>query len=238
MVEMARQLTLPIGLKRRTRLDRFIVGPNAPALAAVGESIKGEGEPLIYLWGRAATGKSHLLLGAAAEIAEQGGTPAYLPLRDAETLDPAMLDGLERMALVCLDDIESIAGQAAWEEGLFDLFNRLRAASVPLLVSAAQPPTELPLTLPDLASRLTWGATFHLAPLDDNERRTILIDAARELGMTLPRASAEFLLRHYSRDPHRLIAFLDRLDAATLAAQHRPTIPFIKRLLEAPETAD
>jgi DnaA family protein len=231
MAAASGQLPLAIGLKRRTRLSRFIAGSNAASVAALEASLAGQGEQLIYLWGRAGTGKSHLLLGAASRIAGQGGAPAYLPMREVAQMAPAMLEDLERMDLVCVDDIHRVAGMPEWQEGLFDLFNRLRAATVPLLVSADAPPPELPLALSDLRSRLAWGASFHLRPLDDGEKRKVLVNAARELGMTLSEQSADFLLRHYSRDLRRLSAFLDRLDTATLEAQRRPTLPFIKGLI-------
>ncbi len=41
---------------------------------------------------------------------------------------------------------------------------------------------------------------------------------------------ANYLLTRFPRDMHSLFALLDRLDTATLAAQRRLTIPFLRDL--------
>ena len=41
---------------------------------------------------------------------------------------------------------------------------------------------------------------------------------------------AGYLMARFPRDLHSLFALLDRLDAATLAAQRRLTIPFLREL--------
>ena len=41
---------------------------------------------------------------------------------------------------------------------------------------------------------------------------------------------ANYLLTRFPRDTHSLFALLDKLDSATLAAQRRLTIPFLRGL--------
>lgn len=56
------QLLLDIQPTPADSLDNFVVGHNAEALANIHGLFKGEGEPLlIYLWGPAGSGKTHLL---------------------------------------------------------------------------------------------------------------------------------------------------------------------------------
>ena len=40
-------------------LDNFVVGRNAEALAALRAVAAGQGEPFVYLWGEAGSGRSH-----------------------------------------------------------------------------------------------------------------------------------------------------------------------------------
>ena len=54
--------------------------------------------------------------------------------------------------------------------------------------------------------------------------------AARR-GLELDDAVLDYLLRRVDRDLGSLTALLDRLDRASLAAQRRITVPFLKNLL-------
>ena len=93
-----------------------------------------------------------------------------------------MLEDLEQSALVCLDDVERIAGKADWETAVFALCERLRASGGMLLVAGARPPRELGLQLPDLATRLGWGPVYALALLSDDERLEAIRLRARNRG--------------------------------------------------------
>ncbi len=225
------QLPLGISLKTSTTLENFVPGENSQILADLAACIEGNGAEFLYLWGGEGTGKSHLLQGACRLAGDQGIAVAYIPLEQAEELDPGIFSDLERMALVCLDNIQMIAAQPAWEEAMFHLFNRLQEQGSRLLITADQSPGRLPLLLPDLASRLSWGVCYQIHPLDDQAKQRALIDGAAQRGMELSLESARYILRHAPRDMGSLLAFLDTLDQAALAAQRRPTIPFIRTLL-------
>ncbi|MCU7810802.1 MAG: DnaA regulatory inactivator Hda, partial [Candidatus Thiodiazotropha sp. (ex Notomyrtea botanica)] len=99
------------------------------------------------------------------------------------------------------------------------------------VVAADHPPASLPVALPDLASRLTWGPCYHLFPLDDDERLELLLASAERRGMTMSVETASFLLQRTPRDIHFLTLLMDRLDSASMAAQRRLTIPFVREIL-------
>jgi DnaA family protein len=226
------QYPLNIGLEIGTGFDNFVPGPNAQAVSETRLVSAGEGEPFLYLWGSSGTGKSHLLQAACREADELDRRAAYLPLSMLADLEPAVLDGLEQMDLVCLDDIHRAAGDPLWEEALFHLFNRLRDQGVPLLVSADQGPASLPLQLPDLGSRLASGVAYRLDELDDQARAQALMEDARQRGMKLSAETAAYILKHWPRDMGSLRELMEELDRATLAAQRKPTIPFVRELME------
>jgi len=226
------QLPLKLRLDQRADFDAFLPGSNAEALVQVRQLAAGRGEPFAFLWGPRGAGKSHLLQAAAVLAQRVGQTPAFLPLEDALSLSPEMTVGLHHLDLVCIDDIQSIAGQGQWEEVLFDLFNRLRSAGGRLLVAAEQPPSGLGLRLPDLASRLSWGLVLRLRELDDRDKHAILVQSARRRGMHLPHEVARYLITRRERDLHSLLAVLDRLDTLSLAAQRKLTIPFVREHLD------
>lgn len=224
---MSQQLPLGISIRPSVDFSSFIVGRNGEALS----HLRTQHDPFLYLWGEPGCGKSHLLQAACAQAHSLGKQPAYLPLKSEHEMDPAMLDGLEGFALVCLDDLDHIAGDKTWERAIFNLFNLLRDSGAQLLVSADRPPSALAMDLPDLASRLTWGPCYHLFPLDDNDRVELLIASAERRGMQMSPETANFLLQRTPRDIHFLTLLMDRLDSASLAAQRRLTIPFVRKTL-------
>lgn len=229
---MNRQLALGITLRESASLETYTPGSNAQVIAHLSKCASGQGEQFLYLWGAEGTGKSHLLQ-AACQLANGAGRSAvYIPLEQAEAFTPEILADLDSLDLVCLDDVHLIAGQRDWEQALFHLFNRLRDKGASLITSAEQSPAHLPLELPDLRSRLSWGLGYQLTPLDDRQKMQALVDGAGRRGLIMSDETARYILRHTSRDMAALQGLLDELDRASLEAQRRLTIPFIKSHLE------
>lgn len=235
---MDRQLALGFKPREKISLSTFIPGNNSQAITDLTTTAWGEGEPLIYLWGGKSTGKSHLLQ-AACELADSEERPAvYIPLQQAELFQPDILNDLESLKLICLDDLQQVAGDPAWEQAIFHLFNRLRDSGASLVVTADQGPSSLPVKLPDLASRLAWGLSYQLHPLSDDEKQSALIQGAERRGLEMSRETAFYILRHAPRDMGSLRVLLDRLDRASLEAQRRLTIPFVRSLIDSPSLSD
>jgi DnaA family protein len=80
--------------------------------------------------------------------------------------------------------------------------------------------------------------TYRLAALDDAERAKALRLHAAARGLALDAAAADFLLTRVARDMAVLTSWLARLDRASLTAQRRLTIPFIRDLMSRPELAE
>ena len=224
---------LPLGLELRdsARFDGFFAGPNREAVDSLRLAAVGQGESLVYIAGPAGMGKTHLLQAACHHAAGNRRASTYLPMQQLFELAPAVLEGMEQMDLVCLDDVQLMAGDEAWEHGLFNLFNRLREAGGSLLVAGEQRPGLTGFCLPDLVSRLGWGVTYVLRPLDDADMLAALSCRAAGRGLELPEETASFLLKRIPRDPASVFNLLDRLDEASMIEQRRLTIPFVKSVL-------
>jgi DnaA family protein len=156
---------------------------------------------------------------------------AFIPMSKAAEFSPEMLDDIEQMELICLDDIHAISGDRLWEEALFHLFNRIREQGTNLIVTSDCGPSSLKITLPDLISRLSSGISYRLTPLNDASKMELLIDKANERGMELTQETASYILKNFSRNIGALLEFLDQLDQASLAAQRKLTIPFVRSLI-------
>lgn len=61
----------------------------------------------------------------------------------------------------------------------------------------------------------------------------VLRDRAQRRGLILEEAALDWLLTRTDRDLGALVALLDRLDRASLAAQRRITVPFLRQTLGA-----
>lgn len=226
-----RQLPLAVRLRDFAVFDTFEPGPNG-AIVALLQDPSAAG-PAAWIWGPPGSGKTHLLQAACAA----SPAAAYLPAGELLGAGPAVLDGWDDRALVCIDDIDRLAGKADWELAAFTLFNRLWERGGRLVVSAASAPAATHFSLPDLHSRLAWGGAFRLEPLSDEDRVAALRRRARHRGLELPPESARYLLRRLPRDMRELCGWLDTLDVASLAAGKRLTLPFVKSVIEAPPEA-
>lgn len=140
-----------------------------------------------------------------------------------------LLEGMEHLNLICVDNVEAVAGNREWEEALFHLYNRIRQEGNTLIVGANAAPRQLTIQLPDLVSRLSWGAVFQVAELSDEEKIMAIRMRAGLRGIQLPEDVAKYLVHHASRKMSDLSLMLDRLDKASLSAQRKVTIPFIKQ---------
>lgn len=227
-----KQLPLGVRLLDRAVFDSFVAGSSATALAAARALAAGQGAPLLYLHGLEGAGKSHLLQALCAQVPGA----AYLPLAELRTLGPEALAGLAHQPLVAVDDPQAIAGAADWERALFTLYNECTAAGARLAVAAPVPAVDLPLTLPDLRSRLAAMPHFALRPLDEAQQRDALRARAAARGLQLPEETLQYLQRRFARDMASLHALFERLDLASLEAQRPLTVPFIRQVLgENPE---
>jgi DnaA family protein len=222
-----KQLPLSVRLQDRAVFASFLPGMNAESVAAARALADGS-SPLLYLHGIAGAGRSHLLQAICAAVPGAG----YLPLFQLRELGEAVLDGVVGLPLVALDDLDAVAGLPEWERHLFRLYNECRASGVRLAVSAAVPARDLPLGLPDLASRLAAMPHYALRPLDETQQREALQLRAAQRGIELPVETLLYLQRRFARDMGSLNRLLDQLDLASLEEQRRLTLPFIRRVLD------
>ena len=226
------QLALELALKESTTFANYYCAEkNAQLLITLQEVARGRGEQFIYLWGQPGSGRTHLLQACCHVADKLKLSPIYLPLGDLSHLQPEMLEGLEALPLVCIDNIDGIAGDPVWEEAFFHFFNRVHDAGKRLVIAGCLPPNELGIKLSDLASRLAWGVIFHLQALTDNEKIQALLLRAKARGLHVPEAVAQYLIRHWPRDMGSLFEAIEKLDQASLVAKRKLTVPFVKEVL-------
>lgn len=225
------QLTLGVRLRDEARWANFLGERNATAAGLVHRSCGDPEHPLLVICGDEDTGKSHLLQAACHEYEQSERSAVCFSLAELLPLGPEALAGVETMALIALDDAHLVAGDPAWEEALFHLYNRARDLGHQIMVTLNDTPANLPWSLPDLRSRLQEGLLVQLGTYRDDDRVTILRLRAEQRGLELGDEVATFILRRSSRRLGVLLAILDQLDENSLQAQRRLTIPFVKAVM-------
>jgi len=229
-----RQLPLDVRLADYARFDTFYEGRNAEAVHELQAVLDRPPQRVVWLWGSQESGKSHLLQALLAEADQRGLRSAWLPLAEFKEsgMDPEMLEGMGAFELVCIDDVDRIAGDDAWERAVFRLFEELSNQNARLVVSASVAPKSAAFNLPDLQSRMNWGGVLRLQSLSDEDSIGALKKRASHRGLELPDDTAAYLLSRVNRSPRTLFSLLDRLDQEALVAQRRLTIPFVRQVIE------
>ena len=222
------QLALPLRLADHAVFASFLDAGNETLVATLAGIAAGESRQGCWLWGGVATGKTHLLQAACDRA---GDRSVYVPLDMLAPAGPGILEGLAARELVCVDDIERVAGDPEWELALFGLYNELVDAGGQLVVAAGAAPRECNFGLADLESRLSRLPVFQVHALDEKQRATALQLRARHRGLELPDETAAYLLRHSRRDMASLYELLDKLDLEALRAKRRLTIPFVRDVI-------
>jgi DnaA family protein len=226
------QLPLAVRLRERARFANFLAGANGAALQDV-QRMCADPAGMLLLTGAPSTGKTHLLLSALA-AARTPQRAHYIAMREIARSGAAALEGLSGNSLLCIDDIDSVASDAAIGRALFSWWRDCEERGGGLLLAARELPALEAWALRDLGSRVRGIVARHvLQPLDDEQQRTALQLRARGLGLDLPPDTLEFLLRRLPRDLAAQCDTLDRLDEAALAAQRRLTVPFVREFLAA-----
>lgn len=226
------QLTLGVKLRDDARFDNFHGDRNAAAHQKLVRLCReGVLVPVVILCGDADTGKSHLLQAACHDMDSRGMSSVCVSLEELIPFGPETLAGLEQHALVGLDDLHLVAGNAEWEEAVFHLYNRVTDRGHRLLITMSDTPAALPLILQDLLSRLQHGLLIQLGIYRDADRLTVLRARAEKRGLVMMDEVAVYILRRAPRKLAALLTILDQLDENSLQAQRKLTIPFVKSVM-------
>lgn len=229
---IAGQLALGVKLRDDARFDNFHGERNAEAASRLCTAMEqGNSLQSIVVCGDEDTGKSHLLQGVCHQAEQQHRQAVCVSMKEVLPLGPDAIGGLELNELVCLDDLDTVAGLPEWEEAVFHLYNRVNDRDGQIVTSLSDLPARVPFALPDLVSRLRHGLLIQLGINRDDDRLRILIARAEQRGLVLSGDVAGFILKRAPRRLAYLLAVLDQLDDKSLKAQKRLTIPFVKSVM-------
>lgn len=229
---MSEQLTLGISPADDCSFDNFFPAKNSQVINDIRTMAAGRGKQYVFLWGISSSGCTHLLQASCRAAKELNLATMYIDMQTiVESARPDVFEDLEALNLVALDNVHVVAGRPAWEEALFHFYNRIHESGRRFIIASHVAPKNLNFELKDLSSRLNWGVIYQLHVLNDAEKLQALHFRADLKGFELPENVAQFLLRHCDRNMKSLAKTLEILDQASLSAQRKLTIPFVKNVL-------
>jgi DnaA-homolog protein len=228
------QLLLDIIAPPKPTLANYVPGRNGEALATL-QSLLAPIAPntampkVIYLWGEAFSGKSHLLQALQSDL------PAF------NLLQPPLAIALQQPPATPqhygLDNVDALG--SVDQAILFDLINALNPPTLQqtLVVTGTASPRDL-LLRRDLSTRLASGLVFWLQPLSDDDKHAALQAYAQSSSFTLRDDVAAYLLRHGRRDMATLFNTIDRLDQYAIQVNKPITLALLRELSahDAPKT--
>ena len=229
---MSIQFPLQLEIQSNQGFDAFLPASNQEVVARLKQFADSGNENQIFLYGAQGQGKSHLLQACCQLAYQKDMNSFYYPFNARNLPTLAMFEGLENVKLVCFDDIDQIAGYLDWEQTLSNFLNQHLDNHNLLLLASRKMPEEMDLKLPDLKKRLNSCIFLKLDPLTEDEIIEALIHKANYMGITISYKVGRFLVTHYASDMPSMWVLLSQLDKATLSAQRKLTIPFLKQILE------
>ena len=219
-----KQLAFDLADAPQPTLDNFVIARNAELVQHLHDLGRlREGERSIYMWGPPGSGRTHLLEGTVAELAQRGRRACYLGpeaqlSHDSHDIDVAAIDDVD-----LLDE----SGQSA----LFNLYNDLRERGGVVLAAGNTPPGQLPLRA-DVVTRLAWGLVYEVHALTDDEKMHALAQRAAARGFDLAPEVTQYLLSRVPRDMRTLIAMVDALDRYSLETKRAVTLTLAREMLQ------
>ena len=221
------QLLLPVSVSEHMVFESFYPGPNLEIYQALQANV----QKSLWISGVQSSGKTHLLQATFQRCIRLSKSSLYIPMREFDQFSPEILDDLEQLHLICIDDIEFILGNQAWERKLLDLYERIQTTDTHLVVASHDSPKGINFFLPDLASRFSMSLIHQLEMLSETEILSAIQMHAEVRGFNLPKESVNYLLKRVERNVGSLIDIIEILDYESLSKQRKLTIPFIKNIL-------
>ena len=175
-------------------------------------------EGKLVLVGEAGAGKSHL-------------ARVFAQAHEALTVQAFDLpEDLQAHTAVVVEDADRLP--RGREETLFHLHNNLRAARLPLLLTARTPPSRWALTLPDLASRMQAASIATIDTPDDALLQALLMKLFADRQLAPAPTVFAYLLPRMERSFAAAQDVVARLDAAALATQSPVTRNLARDVLD------
>lgn len=118
------------------------------------------------------------------------------------------------------------------DDDLFHAWNRAQDKQLPLLMIANTPPSDWPVTLPDLKSRLAAAPVVTIEDPDDGLALALIERLFADRGTRIADDLPGYLVPRIERSYLAIHQIVTLLDEAALAQRKRLTVPFARIVLQ------
>ena len=214
------------GLNPKYRFDNFIVGPSnqlAHAASMAAASSPGTRYNPLFIYGGVGLGKTHLVNAIGHRI-RQDKPDARVLFLSAERFTNEFIWALQnhrinefreryrtRCDVLCIDDIQFLAGREQTQEEFFHTFNALYHADRQIVVTSDVYPQQIKEMEERLVSRFQWGLVADIQAPELDTRIAILKKKAEQEQIGLADDVALLIAQHVQSNVRELEGTLLRL---------------------------
>ena len=179
--------------------------------------------PSLAVVGPKGSGKTHL-------------ASVWAAVSGARFIDPGALAGPEWFTepgdgALIVDDAHLLMGDAASEQALFHLLNRVHGAKGRLMLTGDVPPARWPVGLADLRSRLGAVPVAEIGLPDDGLMAALLVKLFADRQIQVGADVVRFLTARMERSFAAASNLVAAIDRRALAAGRAVTIPLVRDIL-------
>ena len=218
---MTRQMSLDLGHRAAFGREDFLVAPSNRDAVAWLDLWPHWPSSAIVIYGPEACGKTHLAEVWRTRSKARIVAAAQIAGRDA----PSLADGAAALVIEGADRVTD-------ERALLHLFNYVVGLGGSLLLTAATPPAQWTIKLPDLRSRLAALPAIAVGAPDDALIEAVMVKQFSDRQIRVQPDVIAYLLPRLERSLASVRTVVAALDAAALAERRPITVPLARQVLE------
>ena len=188
----------------------------------------------VYLYGPKNGGKSHLLNASIREAQDNGYSTVAMDLANyIDSAPVSIFQGAENSDVICLDNIDAVAGMHDWEDEIFNLYNRWQAGKKGIfIVVASSSPRTAKFRKNDLITRLGSGVTLSIHPVSIADLPKLLIKREAIRGSNLSKELADIIVNRLG-NVGECIDAVDLIDSLAASLKKRViTKTFVEQVVK------
>ena len=193
----------------------------------------------LYISGGKGLGKTHLLIAIGNMAAERNKQALYIHCRDfvrrvRENDATAVADMVKKLADVdffLIDDVDEIVSHPEAQKKLYFIINTLMENKGKIVFTGTLNPNQYSATETFLTSRMRWGMTAELKPLDEAGMTVLMKIMAANIGLEIPDKIATYLLHRIPRDFQTIKKTLELINRESYVQKKKVSIPLVKTIL-------
>jgi len=243
------QLIFDFPVHPRYSFENFVVcGGNDVAFRFAGMLASDPCNQVLYIYGPAGCGKTHLLSALGKRLmsplytsdAAETQIP-YISFKDIDELykgnyiaeqSSVLAERFQNSPILLIDDLHLIPDNINIRIEVWQIFNDFFNSGRKIAVTGLHHPRQLPTLDDHLISRLLCGLAAGMDVSDDDSRRLIMKKLADDRQITISAEVIDHLLLHIRRDIPSLIKGLDALNHQALSSGRKISLRLARKVLE------